>query len=565
MAFVLAFLFRTFEAEAFVIPTGSMATTLMGRHKDVTCVRCGYPFQVSASAEMDPRTGEPSGNQVVSGTCPMCRYTMDFGSNNPQRPECPSFTGDRILVAKFPYFFVEPQRWEVAVFRYPGGATTNYIKRIVGLPFETIIIRHGNLWVRREGEQVATIARKPPAKVRAMLQPVFDNDYVPKLIELGWPARWLPDGPSGVPSGWTASDNHRVYRADGTAPGEVWLRYHHFVPSSSDWQRLAPGAPPPAAAIRPQLISDFVAYNTDTVMPAYGRQAVSGPPWEFPFEPIGEPGRPYGPSPQSLGLHWVGDLALEVVLEVQSQAGEVVLELVKGGYRFRCSFDVATGRARLSISGQEGFGPTAQTAVRGPGKYRVLLANVDDQLLLWVNDRLVQFDAPTTYDELGNRRPQEADLSPVAIASRGAALTVRHLKIFRDAYYIADRDLHGSHFLITDFDRVPPREGEPDPYPYRLLTHESVAEFMSSPNLWDAFTKRREVEFRLGADQFLVLGDNSAESKDSRLWGSEYYVRRDLLIGKALFIYWPHSWDRLPYIRIPFPFFPNFARMGFVR
>ena len=34
IAFVLAFLFRTFEAEAFVIPTGSMAPTLMGRHKD---------------------------------------------------------------------------------------------------------------------------------------------------------------------------------------------------------------------------------------------------------------------------------------------------------------------------------------------------------------------------------------------------------------------------------------------------------------------------------------------------------------------------------------------------
>ncbi|MGC3966264.1 MAG: hypothetical protein QM775_02485 [Pirellulales bacterium] len=30
IAFILAFLFRTFEAEAFVIPTGSMALTLMG-------------------------------------------------------------------------------------------------------------------------------------------------------------------------------------------------------------------------------------------------------------------------------------------------------------------------------------------------------------------------------------------------------------------------------------------------------------------------------------------------------------------------------------------------------
>jgi hypothetical protein len=36
-----------------------------------------------------------------------------------------------------------------------------------------------------------------------------------------------------------------------------------------------------------------------------------------------------------------------------------------------------------------------------------------------------------------------------------------------------------------------------------------------------------------------VLGDNSAWSKDGRLWGDNYWVPRELLIGKALFTYWP--------------------------
>ena len=53
IAFVLAFLFRTFEAEAFVIPTGSMAETLYGRHKDVTCEKCNTLFRVSASDEVE--------------------------------------------------------------------------------------------------------------------------------------------------------------------------------------------------------------------------------------------------------------------------------------------------------------------------------------------------------------------------------------------------------------------------------------------------------------------------------------------------------------------------------
>ena len=53
VAFVLAFLFRTFEAEAFVIPTGSMAPTLQGRHKDLVCPECGLGYRVGASSEVD--------------------------------------------------------------------------------------------------------------------------------------------------------------------------------------------------------------------------------------------------------------------------------------------------------------------------------------------------------------------------------------------------------------------------------------------------------------------------------------------------------------------------------
>src|SRR5215218_3992690 len=70
IAFVLAFLFRTFEAEAFVIPTGSMAPTLQGRHKDVVCPECGYSYRVSASEE---ESEDPTHRTslCVAGKCPM--------------------------------------------------------------------------------------------------------------------------------------------------------------------------------------------------------------------------------------------------------------------------------------------------------------------------------------------------------------------------------------------------------------------------------------------------------------------------------------------------------------
>lgn len=527
IAFVLAFLFRTFEAEAFVIPTGSMAPTLMGRHKDVYCEKCGFQFQASASSEVDPRSGNAVGHEVIGGTCPMCRYTMDFSLRNPQRKRYPSYTGDRILVGKFPYQFSDPERWDVAVFRFPGGATTNYIKRIVGLPRETVRIQHGDLWVQRDGEAEFVMARKSPAKILAVLQPVYDNDYVlPKIIQQGWPARWANDGTGVAAEGWT-SDDYRSFRVGGTSR-EAWLRYRHFVPSAVEWQDFLNGTAPYAESIRPQLISDFCAYNTgiDTGLPSLGVER--------------------------LGLHWVGDLALSAVLEVQSSSGEIVLELVKAGRRYQCTFDLAQGTAVLSINGQGEFHPTATTAVRGPGTYRVRFANMDRQLTLWVNDRVVPFDAPTTYDAADDV-PQPTDLTPVGIASRGVQLRVDHLKVFRDLYYIATKEPMPNPMTDYDLSHRP------------LMTPEGIAQFLSDPAQWGAFAHRRSADFHLDADQFLALGDNSAQSRDSRLWGSEYYVKRDLLIGKALFIYWPHSWNEIPYVHVPFPFFPNFARMGLVR
>ena len=69
------------------------------------------------------------------------------------------------------------------------------------------------------------------------------------------------------------------------------------------------------------------------------------------------------------------------------------------------------------------------------------------------------------------------------------------------------------------------------------------------------------------------MGDNSPESKDSRLWmmpgfagdhpGGPYLDRR-LLIGKAVSVFWPHSWGSIPLLKM-LPGFPNFGDMRIVR
>ncbi len=551
IAFILAFLFRTFEAEAFVIPTGSMAPTLMGRHKDPVCPECGYQYPVSASEEVDQDSNELRGFLVESSTCPMCRYTMLLTPDNPQGKDYPSFKGDRILVGKFPYELHDPDRWDVAVFRYPAQAHINFIKRIVGLPNETIRIRHGDLLVKGKDDKEFTIARKPPSKLLAMLQLVHDNNYVPPVLtELGWPARWQPwpTGGKPAPGSFATTSDPRWFETSGTPSGETWIRYQHILPSYEDWQQIERGRMPAGIAPRPQLVTDFCAYNT-------GKEQQQQRSLHDPT-----------PTPESLGLHWVGDLAVECDLDVQGSTGEAVVELVKGGRRFQCRFDLAGGKATLSISGMPKFRPAAQTALTGPGRHRVRFANVDEQLFLWVDNSFVQFDAATTYPNLNNSIPTADDLAPVGIGARGAAVRVGGLRVLRDVYYIATRD--GVMNLITDYDTQLP------PFP---LTRESLAQFLSTPAEWvsgpahaSPFEHLQTVDMGpLGDDQFLVLGDNSPRSKDSRLWSStEYYVKRDLLIGEALFIYWPHAWPTPWSIQLgPFrvPFYPDFRRFGLVR
>jgi hypothetical protein len=72
---VLVLLLKTFVAEAFVIPTGSMASTLLGYHKMITCPNCGHVQPVNCSAEVEPQKGQPKVD-VEKCECENCRFTI---------------------------------------------------------------------------------------------------------------------------------------------------------------------------------------------------------------------------------------------------------------------------------------------------------------------------------------------------------------------------------------------------------------------------------------------------------------------------------------------------------
>ncbi|MFH1462646.1 MAG: signal peptidase I [bacterium] len=68
----------------------------------------------------------------------------------------PNFeNGDYLIVDEISYRFQDPQRGEVIVFKYPNDPSQRYIKRIIGLPGETVEVKNGNVIVlSQQGEQI---------------------------------------------------------------------------------------------------------------------------------------------------------------------------------------------------------------------------------------------------------------------------------------------------------------------------------------------------------------------------------------------------------------------------
>ncbi len=56
-------------------------------------------------------------------------------------------TNDRLIGFRFSYWFEEPQRGDIILFAYPVDESQTYIKRVIGLPGETVDIKDGGIYI----------------------------------------------------------------------------------------------------------------------------------------------------------------------------------------------------------------------------------------------------------------------------------------------------------------------------------------------------------------------------------------------------------------------------------
>ena len=56
-------------------------------------------------------------------------------------------TGDRIFGNRLAYLFDDPERFDIVIFKYPDDESQRFIKRVIGLPGETVEIREGKVYI----------------------------------------------------------------------------------------------------------------------------------------------------------------------------------------------------------------------------------------------------------------------------------------------------------------------------------------------------------------------------------------------------------------------------------
>ena len=364
-AFILAFVFRAFVMEAFRIPTGSMADTLKGAHFRLRCGQCGYKYEYGYIPRVEDTI--PAGGANLPPTrCPSCgHYSLAEGV-------WPVSNGDRILVLKCIYQFLEPKQWDVIVFRNPLSPRVNYIKRLVGRPGETVEIIDGDVYINGQ------ISRKPPNVQDELWMSVYDNDY-------------QPVGPDQ-----RSFNSHKWQQPFNTA-NSGW------VVASPLFQLDTPADQVHTMTYDASIGNDFKAtYAYDDV-------------------------RYYNDLP------YCSDLMVRFFISSTNSQGRVGIALSKYETTYEAWIDL-TGE--MTIAKTEKGGKATDLVRMGPVPISksalVKFANVDHQLIFQFGSKKLVYDLGRGPEDAGQIKP---DIPPQVKICGSGKLTLSHIAILRDIHY----------------------------------------------------------------------------------------------------------------------------------
>ena len=107
---------------------------------------------------------------------------------------------ERLVVNKFIYYFRTPLRGEILVFRYPRDPSRDFIKRVIGVPGDTMEVREGQVY--RNGE-------------------LLKEPYILEMTRGSFPATKVPEGHLFVMGDNRNNSEDSRSRAVGFVPNEM--------------------------------------------------------------------------------------------------------------------------------------------------------------------------------------------------------------------------------------------------------------------------------------------------------------------------------------------------------
>jgi signal peptidase I len=151
--------------QCFIMPNNAMAPTLLGPHYSARCPRCGGPLVINY------RPNSTSGPELA--ICARCKQITNSDEAEGHIEGCEP---DRFVVNRL----MSPVRWDVVAVQNPPGSGSFYVKRLVGLPGEEVVIKEGAVWI--DGRRL-----QPPRELRGL-----DFEASPRTTYAGWSSPEYP-------------------------------------------------------------------------------------------------------------------------------------------------------------------------------------------------------------------------------------------------------------------------------------------------------------------------------------------------------------------------------------
>lgn len=83
---------------------------------------------------------------------------------------------DRIIAFRLAYLFSNPKRFDIVVFKNPDDETVPFVKRIIGLPGETVDIRGGKVYINSSAEPLDDSFIREPQDIEEDMRFIVPDD-----------------------------------------------------------------------------------------------------------------------------------------------------------------------------------------------------------------------------------------------------------------------------------------------------------------------------------------------------------------------------------------------------